>query len=264
MHRLLAPLLLFAACAPYHPSHYDAAGTHGLDMKMQVDDCRECHGESLDGGSSNVSCDGCHEDGWRTECTYCHGGRDDDTGAPPRDLDGDVEPDDQVYAPHVAHVSDGPVHGAYDCVQCHRKPEGVLWGGHAFDDTPGRAEVDFREGIADRGSWDGESCTVYCHGNGQEEGEVLVTADPQCGDCHVVMASPTSQRLQMSGEHREHLSQAMDCGDCHPNTDGQDTLTDPAVHADGGVDLDLGDVTIDANGRCDGTCHEENHNNREW
>ncbi len=151
---------------------------------MNTEDCRECHGDNLDGGTSGVSCDECHAPGWRTDCTYCHGGEDSDTGAPPRDIDGTDVLEDTSFWAHTTHttLTDGP---AYGCNQCHVEHTSVTDEGHLFDDTPGRAEVVFDDGISADAEWRGDGCTAYCHGDGQDPGEVeLDGAAVACGTCH--------------------------------------------------------------------------------
>src|SRR5205814_2192141 len=68
-----------AGVARYHPSGFADAIIHGPELKLQRQDCRTCHGADLKGGSSAVSCDGCHTSGWRTHCVFCHGGANGDT-----------------------------------------------------------------------------------------------------------------------------------------------------------------------------------------
>src|SRR5512137_567672 len=52
-------------------------------------------------------------------CTYCHGGVDNQTGAPPKDLRGQTATTARGVGAHTAHVQAGPVAGAFGCVQCH-------------------------------------------------------------------------------------------------------------------------------------------------
>ena len=77
----------------YHPVGYLEPELHGMDAKLQVEPCLDCHGADLLGGSSERSCDPCHDDDWRTRCTYCHGGEESEDGAPPRDIRGETEHD---------------------------------------------------------------------------------------------------------------------------------------------------------------------------
>src|SRR3970282_2725558 len=91
----------------YHPEGFAAAEIHGLELKQQAQDCRSCHGDELTGASA-PTCDGCHTPAdppaWRSDCTFCHGGVDDTTGAPPRNLDGTTEVQAGTLPPHAVHV----------------------------------------------------------------------------------------------------------------------------------------------------------------
>jgi len=66
----------------FHGLGWTEAGRHGLEFMADTVSCNPCHGEALDGGVSEVSCEACHQ-GWKGDCTFCHGGMDNDTGAPP-------------------------------------------------------------------------------------------------------------------------------------------------------------------------------------
>lgn len=91
----------------YHPLGYEEVAAHGPDSNLQVEDCRDCHGADLRGGTwrggSVESCDGCHDPidpTWRTNCTFCHGGGESAGGAPPRGIDG--RSDMHAFAPHTS------------------------------------------------------------------------------------------------------------------------------------------------------------------
>ncbi|MEQ1568922.1 MAG: hypothetical protein ABMA64_25010 [Myxococcota bacterium] len=251
---------------PYHPSGWDDEGSHGRTSLLGAGaddngvDCRDCHGPELDGGTSGVSCDSCHEAGWRDNCTYCHGGDETPDGAPPTDIDGAVGTSIS-FPDHTAHVV-GPRHPAYDCTECHSKPNDALTPGHWFDDvTPGRAELDFTAGISSAGAPSGaSSCgNLWCHGDGAgDNGEVSIGEGPlDCTSCHSTGAG-------LNGEHGEHLGEGVDCEECHGDVNGQMQITDDAEHVNGTVSVDLpGGISWDGNS-CDGSCHFENHNNRNW
>ena len=71
----------------YHPAGYAEATVHGYEMELGLEtDCRQCHGDNLQGADDAPDCDSCHQEGWREDCTYCHGGAVSDSGAPPRDF----------------------------------------------------------------------------------------------------------------------------------------------------------------------------------
>ncbi len=269
MRRLLpiAALLLLAGCMSYHPRDFEVAEVHGEQLRLGLDDCTACHGDALDGtGSSSVSCDGCHPIGWREDCTFCHGGTSgDESGAPPRDLDRTQSEADTVFPPHRVHT-DETMHGAYRCTMCHVTPDDVTSDGHVFDATPGRAEVDFSGGIAPDASWGGEGCSNnYCHGDGQENGDIDVTeSNLRCDSCHAPPNVSGSGAAALSGEHREHIRHDIECAECHPNVDTAGRITIPVLHVDGEASINLGPDISWANGTCSGNCHNEQHDDRDW
>ncbi len=134
----------------YHPRDYLEPHLHGMDAKLQVENCLLCHGDDLTGGTSERSCDPCHESEWRTTCTFCHGGQETDDGAPPRDIRGATAENDLSFPPHTKHVTT-TLREPLDCESCHASPpEDVLSPGHVLvgDSTPGVAEVDLSEGLS--------------------------------------------------------------------------------------------------------------------
>ena len=280
MHRPLIFLALLTACSggkdssddtssasgQHHPDGYDAPEVHGLAAKLSEEACVACHAADLTGDGDAVSCDNCHAVGWRTDCTFCHGGEVDSTGAPPLDIDGSSS--DLSFAPHTAHVNDG-LHAAYDCDQCHTKPVDALSDGHLFsgDSTPAVAELDFGGGLSTSATWDGAgSCSnLYCHGSGRgDDGEAAVGDDySACSSCH---PDDTSRDLwiSMSGEHREHLGHNVACDGCHGDTVSDMAIIDISLHVNGQPDLKLEDGMTWTDGTCNGTCHTEVHTNRHW
>ncbi len=251
----------------YHADGFSSSAVHGLAAKLQDETCVNCHGEDLMGGSAGVSCDTCHEPDWRTNCTYCHGGDETLDGAPPRDIDGSTDPSMISFSAHTDHVTTD-IHGAYDCTQCHVTPTDVLSLGHVFlgDATPAVSEVEFGDGLSSAGSYASGTCSnLYCHGNGQNTASVTVeTGSDACDACHGSQANASSW-FDLSGEHREHLGEGVQCGDCHATTvAGNSTIIDPDLHVNGELDLEL-PAGITYNGStCTGSCHGESHNNRGW
>jgi len=252
----------------YHPPGWGEASAHGPPTKTQQEDCTLCHGADLSGGSSTISCDTCHPAEWRTTCTFCHGGEDNTTGAPPRDIDNSNT--NLSFSPHTAHVSTR-IHEAYDCIQCHLKPTDILSTGHLFvgDTTPGVSEVRTDGGLSPSEVWDGNGgCSnSYCHGDGQaSNGSVTVaTGSPNCDACHSDTSGGRDAWKEMSGEHEDHLRGGLACSDCHADTvsNGQ-TISDPTRHVNGTVDLSWeGGLTYNGT-ECNGACHLQDHTSREW
>lgn len=253
----------------YHPEGYGAATPHGTDLRLGTEDCRTCHGDDLRGGAGQ-SCDSCHEvEDWRTNCTYCHGGTDDDSGAPPRDLDGETLREALRFRAHTEHTSESN-HPAYDCDQCHVKPTDVLTEGHTFDDTPGTAEVVFTAGLSPAADYQGSgSCgSLYCHGNGRTTKAYDHTmARPDCDQCHAGPDAGLVALGTMSGDHRRHVVRNMTCNECHAGVvDAAGTVTAPASHVNGTKDVAFTQAgfTRAASGTCTGSCHNERHTAERW
>jgi hypothetical protein len=245
----------------YHPPGWSDPTVHGMAAKFQTEtDCRACHGTDLQGGTG-PACESCHGAGWETNCTWCHGGVDDDEGAPPEGIDDTTGPQVDTFVPHTTHLTSALA--SIPCETCHQVPTSALTAGHLFDDdTPGLAEVSFIA-PATGGAWNAGSCTVYCHGNGRSDGTVQHTAGPRdCGSCH---GDPADRRSwdDMSGEHEKHLDEGIDCAECHPatvNAGGQ--IVGPELHVDGEPQVD---PPMTWNGAtCTGSCHGEFHNGRRW
>ena len=254
----------------YHPEGYEIPALHSVDAKLHTETCTDCHGADLKGTDDALSCDTCHTMGWRTDCTFCHGGTDNPTGAPPGDLlDAKT---DAAFGAHSRHVEEN-THAPFDCATCHVTPEDVLTAGHLFDDTPGLAEVSFTAGLSGEGTWDGSKNTcsnLYCHSNAQDDGgTVAVTDGPlDCASCHPSLDSSREAWESMSGKHVNHLRDNIGCQDCHVETthDGA-TIATPDSHVNGVVDVAPEHDTIaydPKEGTCTGSCHREDHNARRW
>ena len=264
------------ADARYHPEGYSTSEQHGGDAKQHTETCTDCHGADLTGGDDGaLSCNTCHTpeepEAWRTDCTFCHGGGDNATGAPPESID-DSKTDD-AFGAHSRHVEEN-THAPFDCESCHVTPEDILATGHIFDATPGVAEVDFTAGLSAAGAWNAKknACTnLYCHSTGQaDDGEVSVADGPlACDSCHAGMDSSREERSTMSGEHSHHIGHNIGCHECHSDTTSDDaSISGTALHVNGVPDIVLDhdpqiqwDSTQET---CTGQCHGENHNNRTW
>ncbi len=243
----------------YHPVGWADPDVHGTEAKLQQQRCTECHGQDLRGGSG-PSCDSCHgsptaSDAWRTDCTFCHG-EPGGSGAPPRQIDGSLDPSGSTFPAHRPHTDEAIFALPFDCDTCHAVPTDVMSPGHLFvdDDTPGRAEV-----TLEQGTWDGSSCAGTCHG--PDPFPATGTAD--CGSCHGVNLAN-----QLSGEHGEHAAEGVDCESCHDTAlrvGGTITIDRIEQHVNGTVELALPpEISRDAAGRCDGTCHGQAHTAASW
>lgn len=203
---------------------------HGALLRQTAYDpssCRACHGETLRGGNSGVSCFGCHAAG-PTGCATCHANIA-DRGA------------------HRAHLGGRGVDTPEACAPCHVVPTGVASVGHvrladgALDPAP--AEVRFAPGLGPRAGVEpryepsAQRCRdVRCHGaalpddGAADRAPTWTAGGPAlgCGRCHG--APPTTPW------HADTR-----CASCHPRVVVDEaTLRDPTLHNDGRVDLGPG------------------------
>jgi hypothetical protein len=249
-----------------HPEGYAEAAVHGAEARLQTLGCTSCHGEDLLGLGRASSCDACHPEGWRSDCTFCHGGLEDSTGAPPLHISGVDDGEEARFIPHQAHAQDTSLHAAFGCEQCHALPADALSEGHLFvgDDTPARAEVDFSGGLDPSVGWDDSRTCVssYCHGDGQgaagrvEHQETL----EGCGGCHEAPDAGPGGWARMTGEHEAHLDRGLSCHHCHQDvvTEDGEAIAQPSLHVDGAVQVTIGDTWVSwEGGSCDGLCHTD-------
>lgn len=245
--------------AGYHPGNWLV--DHRAAALLGQSDCRACHGADLTGGFSGSSCDLCHQSDWRTNCTYCHGGGDNQTGAPPIDLHGQTATGNSSVGAHSEHVAMAARnHPDYGCAQCHVQPTDVLSPGHLFDDTPGQAELVFSGGLSASGAYSFAAATcsaLYCHGTGRSDG----TAPPHsgtidtCTACHAGTASTSEQLATMSGRHALHLGLGVTCAICHNAVvDSSDAIIAPDLHVDGEKNVNPVGGSY-SGGTCTNVCH---------
>jgi hypothetical protein len=265
--------------AAYHPDGFEDPAVHGLQAKLQQDDCQACHGTDLHGGDdpAAISCDTCHAEGWRADCTFCHGGVSDQTGAPPEDIDDSSDSASLSFPPHSAHVQDTDLKAALPCSACHATPSDALDDGHFMvgDSTAGTAETDFNSSIAPEAIWDAAtlSCSaVWCHGDGQgHNGAAKIGETEACGTCHAGPDSDRDGMKTLSGRHAHHMNLGYTCRNCHESiADDDGRITDIEEHVNGVVTLDIpeaAEMAVDDGGatpHCTGTCHGERHEDRTW
>ncbi len=240
----------------FHPSGWLAQGTedfHGAfirNTEWDLNQCKSCHGDDYAGGKANVSCITCHE-ATPEDCVVCHGGQDNQTGAPPRDLDGNTAVTSVAVGSHSAHLSGEEVSDGIACESCHLVPATFDSPGHADSMLP--AELTF-SGLATTDSaapqWDEGAATcsnAYCHGawrlskaesnfasfyTGEEmtgNSAAPTWTDPEsaaCGSCHGL--PPTG-----------HLPfEITACSSCHATViDASGTIIDKSKHIDGNINV---------------------------
>jgi len=228
--------------------------------------CQACHGADLLGGIVGVSCETCHP-GWQTDCTFCHAGTDNMTGAPPAAVDGRTGRNTVAVGAHTEHVGATSMHIAWDCTRCHNPtPTSALSPGHI--DGDGQAEVifDALNPVATYDPFTGVCANLYCHGNGSSR---LGTADwatnptLQCDSCHAYQGSPQSDLRAMSGEHEKHVrGEGYACSECHATVvDSAGNISGLPLHVNGlrEVSLRRGGSYTPRSGTtppsCDPACH---------
>ncbi len=249
-----------------HPPGWSDPSQHGLAAVGGLDACSTCHtGFGPANGSAGTSCDICHADpaaygpyasgaypphpSWKTECSFCHGGRDAQSGAPPRnthvissDTTTPQATTDATIGAHTSHVgtaSSAPAsrHAlatGLDCTACHQtRWTSALDPGHVDKTT---ADVFFNAvgSTADPGSYARPSCaSTYCHGNfpgGAGSGAVAWTGSfgasltLSCASCH---GAPPATSATV------HHPPNPNCGSCHSGYGP--AAVNVATHVDGAV-----------------------------
>jgi predicted CxxxxCH...CXXCH cytochrome family protein len=231
-----------ASCDRVHPlgvadpGSPDFHGTLVRNLGWDFTTCRGCHGDDFAGGTSGVSCLGCHASG-PTSCTGCH-------GQPP-----------ETNA-HPIHAGGGALGKKFDCVECHVKPQLYTDVGHLFaadGSIINEARVAFgalasaslaTEDRPGPPAYTNGTCeNVYCHGGAFQDSNAKHPAptwrfvwhdQAACGACHGL---PPSDHARSQ------------CSECHPKVvDASGRIIDLARHLDG--QLSLGDES----GTCS-ACH---------
>jgi predicted CxxxxCH...CXXCH cytochrome family protein len=244
----------------------DAAATGGRGPQA----CVGCHvaygsaGVPTAAGVTTSDCNACHaaagKASWTRDCTFCHGGNDNQTGAPPRDatvVRGTVQPTTKLevgaHTSHVAatHAVDAP----YACAECHVTPSG------AVDATVEPGHIDAANATVTFGALGGATstwtranatCATYCHGGattplrgGARTTPVWTTVNGSFATCDACHGDPPPA---------PHVQRA-DCSACHtgygnrPATGPLDGTTQPV-----NVAAHLNRV-VDAVGLTCTTCH---------
>ena len=90
----------------------------------------------------------------------------------------------------------------------------------------------------------------------------------QCDSCHPGLGSDEDDWDSMSGEHRKHLKEGLNCGNCHLDvTEDGLSIRGPLLHVDGANQIRFTDLGISYNpatGRCAGDCHGKEHEDKRW
>jgi predicted CxxxxCH...CXXCH cytochrome family protein len=254
---------------PGHPAGWEAGNRHGPAFNAGgAGACGSCHGANLLGGEVGVSCEQCHP-GWTTNCVFCHGGMDNQTGAPPLSVAGLSARAVVGVGSHTKHVAATSLHAAWDCVKCHTKPLNALSAGHI--DGDGRAEVRMN-GRSAAAVYNAAAVTcsaTYCHGDGVTPSPAMpwTSGGPyNCAACHDDATVPSANNT-LRGRHRLHvLTERYPCQECHNTVvNAANAIIAPALHVNESVQVSFLAAGFSyASGRCTGTCHGERHSGDSW
>ena len=223
----------------------DACGScHGLPPAAphpQDSNCANCHGDVIDEEGEFVAPQ-LHVNGTvevlANACNACHGTRPD--GAPPPDLDGNVDTAIAGVGSHDRHLLAGDTHGAVACNECHVVPDSADAPGHMDSERP--AEITFGDLASSSGAspaydFEDKTCgNTYCHGSTLPVWTEPRSSADACGTCHgLPPAAP-------------HPAQD-DCSSCHGSVIAADgTINNPDLHING--EVDVGEMACNA---CHGT-----------
>jgi len=212
-------------------------------------------------------CDACHGDGAQA-CTQCHGGTDNQTGAPPVGLHGETSTSTLAVGAHTSHLDGGGFAAPVACNQCHVRPATVLAEGHLGADQI--AEITWGTLAGDASEWNRSTATcinTYCHGNfsgGNHTNSPVWTETNQaaCGSCHDVGSNPST----LSGRHRYHIeNRHMDCLECHVTVvDPRLVIIGQNLHVDGQKTVSFLRGGFYEQGTCRGLFGGACHGARTW
>ena len=196
--------------ATYHaggildPASSNWHGSLVKNSEWSLVECKNCHGADYAGGFTGKSCNTCHEK-TPEDCAVCHGGTDNESGAPPKDLAGNSSTGAITVGAHTAHVQGTMYTNNLKCEQCHDGYASFDAGGHI--DADGRAEVKFsglalEQGAAPEWNRGQASCSeTYCHGSfsAGKHKEVVWTrvgrTEAECGTCHGIPPTTPGRTL---------------------------------------------------------------------
>lgn len=214
----------------------EACGTcHGLPPPLphpQSAQCSACHDAVVDAQRKIIAPE-LHVNGQvdvrAVSCSTCHGH--DNTGVPPRSLDGGTSSDQRGVGAHAAHLTTGGNHRDVLCADCHLVPAQVVAPNH----LNGVVDVGAARGFGPRDSGVGFnsatlSCNSWCHSPNSptatspvwtRQGSALT-----CADCHGT--PPPAPHPQ-----------AVRCELCHTNATEDGGFVDKTLHINGVIDVKI-------------------------
>lgn len=275
-----------ATCGSCHDDGNSPAtlgGIHSIHVTAFSLDCADCHAAVVDpifnildptlhvNGSVDFQirdqavCDRCHTVN-AASCTDCHGGDDNQTGAPPLGLRGETNAQFRAVGAHTTHVEGSYISDPFDCNECHLVPATVADSGHI--DLDSIAEIVWGPTAGAASVWDRglRTCAdTYCHGNfdgGYTSNAPVWTAPGQatCGSCHDDGSNPD----QLSGKHKKHVAdENLQCEECHATVVvGNDIIVGKPLHVNGEKDISFANVQVTfENSRC---TNNDCHGDKNW
>jgi predicted CxxxxCH...CXXCH cytochrome family protein len=170
---------------------------------------------------NKILCDNCHGAGG-SSCIYCHGGVDNETGAPPKGLRGETSSSALAVGAHTIHMEGSNISDGGSCSDCHIVPTSITSSGHFGLDSIAEITWGNQSNLNGGANWDrtAHTCTAtYCHGNfngGKASNSPNWTAVNQalCGSCHDIGSNPST----LTGKHQMHLNRGYACYHCHAAT----------------------------------------------
>jgi len=230
-----------AHCGSCHDIGYDPPDLlwkHEFHLRVANLACADCHANVVDSllnivglnlhvngrvdtlARDTLPCVPCHSAN-PANCVICHGGRDNQTGAPPLGLRGELSANQLAVGAHTSHVEGGYIATAVACRECHIVPSTFADPGHYGTDSIAETTWGNLAGSASQWNRIAATCSkTYCHGNfagGYASNAPIWTAPGQidCGSCHDNGTSPAD----LGGRHFKHvIEENFECRRCHAAT----------------------------------------------
>lgn len=228
----------------------DFHGRFIQNIGWNLKNCQQCHAADYTGGIANTSCLTCHP-ATPEDCTVCHGGADNLTGAPPEDLSGNQTTDSRGVGAHTTHLNGVSLSTGFECGTCHVVPASFDTPGHVDSQLP--AEVLFSNlALTDSATpnWDtnAASCmNAYCHGNwslakAESNFQFIYAADNIAGNASsptwtdpATVTCGTCHNLPPVGHNPSGLDT---CAGCHSSViDANGDIIDKSKHVNGQVNV---------------------------
>ncbi|MCE1165175.1 MAG: hypothetical protein LWX07_07215 [Bacteroidetes bacterium] len=210
--------------------------------------CKSCHGADYNGGTAQVSCLTCHENGPES-CNTCHGN--DNHIYPPKSLFGNTLNTQTGVGAHDKHMNSDTTQrftAVVECEECHLPVSSFSDPNHIANTNStatlvfGNLAKTVTEGVTPNPTWDKgtQTCSgTYCHGN-FKNGNTTNTANfitpnsAGCGTCH---GNPTTGNPLPGGTHPQGwtLNKCYLCHGAVINSAG--VIINQSRHVNGAVDF---------------------------